>query len=84
MSCRYQQQMIGVLKVKCLNIQGEIRHTTSCACELHGRCLPYWRGPWHFEQQEVEAKLYTLCHHADGSRCPDYQPQEKGYESKLN
>lgn len=76
--CKHIERQVGLLKVTCNSSPTGLKNTTVCMCALHGRCLPYWRGPWDEPQKEVEAKIYTLCKSKRGSPCPDYErPRRK-------
>lgn len=62
--CVHRGQPKARVKVQCAGCGGkrmEIEHL-SFECEIHRRCLPYFRGPWGEAQQEFEAKAYHLCH----------------------
>lgn len=72
--CRHLVRPIGNLKVTCSDDARKIKYTASCVCKLHGRCLPYWSGPWSKRQVGVESAIYALCHRDDGSSCPEYSP----------
>lgn len=70
--CKQLGAITGVVKVACASEPGGVKHTTAHKCKLHGRCLPYWNGPWA-DEQRAESSLYTICH-----GCPDYQRIEQG------
>lgn len=71
--CVHLGKQIGKVKVACTGCGGKpagVMHTYY-DCAIHGRCLPFFRGPWGEAQQDFEAKLYQLCQGCDEKELAD-------------
>lgn len=70
--CKHQLESVGLVKVACKCQHKKGQNHEAFKCDLRGRCIPTFRGPWQRSQIGVESRLYTLCHARKG-RCPDYE-----------
>ena len=80
-SCIYQGSLIGPVKVECAVRANTIYMRNAYQCQIYGRCLPEFKGPWK-KTQKFESGIYTLCHTRRKS-CPDYKAGEMEKKSII-
>lgn len=67
--CIHQSTFLGLIKVKCI---GDTKYTPMHVCNVFGRCLPKFKGPWTEDQRHAEGAMFHLCHSRQ-SHCDRYE-----------